>query len=120
MMIFAGECNGKKHIDMVLSGEKTQTRRLSSRYLVGRTYAIQPCRTCKGTKGKKIMIDDAWVEQNIPNTLAISWEDALAEGGYTQREYEELFRKMYGTWWARYAYKFHLVESKNPQKTQRW
>jgi hypothetical protein len=44
------------HIEQIKAGTKTQTRRSSSRYKVGKFYTVQPCRTCKGIPDGKIFI----------------------------------------------------------------
>ena len=102
-MIFAM----KNHYDFVLIGFKTQTRRDSHRYQVGKTYAIQECRTCKGHPHKRIKITRKWRE-SAPYT--ISWDDAREEGGFTPRKYEELYNKIHPNWNGRWCYKFMIVD----------
>ena len=111
----------KSHfIDLILAGEKTQTRRPNrGSYKEGKTYAIQPCRTCKGIPNYRIMIDRIWEEKAgdgvlFPDRIEISWRDANAEGDYGYTEYEVEFRKIYPKWNGkrRWAYKFHVVEVK--------
>ena len=126
-MIFSGSnvINGKEvsHIDLILNGLilkgkrspeliiKSQTRRLSGRYIVGRLYAIQPKRTAKGLSDVKIHIDYKWRETRLcPGVILVSKEEAWAEGGYTPQAYENLFEKMYPGWTNRWAYEFHPVQ----------
>jgi hypothetical protein len=81
------------HIRQIVGGEKTQTRRLSDKYQVGHTYCIQEHYGGPGLKFSKIRITDKRLER--PPFL-ISEADAKSEGGYTPKEYEELWIRMYG------------------------
>ena len=119
-VIFSGSknINGRKihHIEMILNGLvpekrkefiiKSQTRRLSDRYIVGHEYSIQSKRTARVIPGIKIHIDHKWKETK---GISITKEDAWAEGGYTPQEYEDLFERMYPGWKTRWAYVFHPV-----------
>lgn len=106
----------KQHfIALILSGKKTQTRRPNrGYYVVGKTYAIQPCRICKGILGHRIEMDDIWEEDCSECFLGIgiSVEAAWAEGEFNPMVFEESFRDIYPKWDTkeRWAYKFHLVE----------
>ena len=112
----------KEHIDQILNGTKTQTRRVHrGRYQVGRSYAIQSCRTCKGIPGFRIVMDKIWHEDIVrplslkesPAFNIISVSDAKAEGGYSPAEYELLFRKLNPKWdetSGRWAFEFHVIE----------
>lgn len=81
----------RSHINLILSGLKTQTRRVNRGYYQeGKTYSIQPCRTCKGISDYRIYIDRIWNEK----IDFISKTDAIAEGGYTPLEFEEIFKKI--------------------------
>ena len=96
------------HIEQIKAGTKTQTRRVSDRYEVGKLYTVQPCRTCKGMPEGKILIRAKIIELNHPNP-AWGWimeDDAKAEGGYIPEEYEKLYNKMHPGWEKRYAYLF--------------
>jgi len=113
----------KEHIDMIIAGTKTQTRRIHrGKYQVGRSYAIQSCRTCKGIKGYRIVMDRIWHEDIVrplslkgsPAFNIISVEDAKAEGGYSPAEFEILFRKLNPSWdetRGRWAFEFHVIEA---------
>ena len=102
----------QEHVDMIIAGMKTQTRRIGrGTYKVGHSYAIQPCRTCKGVQGYRIVMDSIRTEfTDIFHT--ISTKDAIAEGGYTPEEFESLFRAMYPKWnyVTRCVFMFHVVE----------
>jgi hypothetical protein len=112
-------------IDLILAGKKTQTRRPNrGYYVVGKTYAIQPCRTCKGLKNHRIVIDRIWEETGLgiagggpavgkrAKDTYLSEEDAFAEGGYTPKEFEELFLLLSPrcSGWSRWAFEFHVEE----------
>lgn len=95
------------HIEQIKAGTKTQTRRKSSTYLVGKSYSIQPGRTKLGILEGRILILDKIVETKPFDVIIYS--DAKAEGGYVPREFEELYEKMYPGWKERYAYTFKFV-----------
>jgi len=102
----------KVHVEQILEGTKTQTRRLNRGYYrVGRTYSIQPCRTCKGTRGHRIKMLEILPEGGDLRSIPLSQEDAKAEGGYSPEEFEELFLKLNPKWGGemRYVFKFSLV-----------
>jgi hypothetical protein len=99
----------QEYIDLIFLGKKTQTRRPNRGYYKqGHTYALQPCRTCKGIEGYRIVMDKIWFEKG-----GISHEDAFAEGGYVPAEFEWLFFKIYPKCGSgRWAFKFHVVSVK--------
>lgn len=99
----------KEHIELIKKGIKTQTRRVNRGiYWLGKDYAVQPCRTCKGIKGMRIIIDDFWEEDR--RDYPISIENAIAEGNYTPEEFEKKFRELNPKWDGiyRWVFKFHL------------
>jgi len=103
-MIFAED----DHDELVIQRKKTQTRRESGRYQIGKDYAIQKCRTCPARPEGRILIlkkKPEMVEVDTP----ISVEDALAEGGYTPEQYERLYEKMHRGWLDRWAYEFRFI-----------
>ncbi len=108
-MIFRG-----RHIEQIKKGEKTQTRRLNGRYLVGHDYCVQFGYGTRGVDGLRIKITDKRIEPgpfNIPANQ-ISKEDAWAEGGYTVQEYEDLFRELYPACKKqRVAYTFEVIKT---------
>lgn len=95
------------HIKQIKNGSKTQTRRKSSSYLIGKTYSIQPGRTQLGISEGRILIVDKIVETSPFDKIL--YKDAKAEGGYTPTEFEELYSRMYPGWKERYAYTFNFV-----------
>ena len=102
----------QEHVDMILAGTKTQTRRIGRGiYKVGHSYAIQPCRTCKGVQGYRIVMDSIRTEYT-DIYHKISTKDAIAEGGYTSEEFESLFKAINPKWdrVLRYVFTFHVVE----------
>jgi len=53
------------HIQQIILGTKTQTRRPSDRYQVGKTYAIQPGRGKPAIPEGRIFITDKWMETRV-------------------------------------------------------
>lgn len=112
----------RENLDAVLSGYKTQTRRFTDTYQVGKTYAACPGR---GKKGEgRILIKRKWQEQ----LQDISEKDAAAELGYPYDgtpSYRRLFHYLWdsiygdrlGKRWADnphpWAYEFELVIRKD-------
>lgn len=100
-------------VKLILEGKKTQTRRLNRGvYQIGKSYAIQECRTCKGIEGYRIVMDKICKRESFDGALRIFPSDALAEGGYTPAEFEMLFRKLYPKWderKGRWAFEFHVI-----------
>jgi hypothetical protein len=119
-------------IDLIISGKKTQTRRPNRGYYeVGKTYAIQPCRTCPGLIDYRIKMDAIWEEvsykklirngfdtSSIIQILPISVRDANEEGYISTVAFEEAFRELYSEWDgdSRWAYGFHVVEEGKEEK----
>ena len=95
------------HIAQIKRGEKTQTRRFSGAYLVGKTYLIQPKRGSLGIPDGRILITGKRIE--CKPWIGINYEDAKAEGGYTPDEFDALYENMYKGWRERYAYTFRYV-----------
>ena len=94
------------HIELIKKGQKTQTRRASDRYQVGKSYSIQPRRTAKGISEGIIFI--------LKKEMEICWElisikDAKAEGNYTPEDFENLYEKKYPKWVKRYVYIFRYL-----------
>ena len=94
------------HVEQIINGTKTQTRRASPRYEVGKTYAVQRCRTCKGIPEGRIKI---FKRKTECNHFTIGWMDAREEGGYTSEEFERLYNKIHPNWEVRYAYTFRFM-----------
>ena len=97
------------HIEMIKSGQKTQTRRQSGFYKVGKTYSIQPGRGKKGIADGRILITEKKGERQFLHW--VSSEDAWDEGQYMPLEFERLYRRIYHRWVARYVYTFKFIPS---------
>lgn len=104
------------HIEQIKAGTKTQTRRPSNRYIVGKEYAIQPGRGQPAIKDGKILITNKKIETKPFDKVSI-W-DASAEGKYTPEDYEELYEKMYPNWVERYVYLFKYVPNSSRSATE--
>jgi hypothetical protein len=100
------------HVQQIIAGEKTQTRRRSGGYIVGKTYSIQPGRTKQGSSEGRILITDKRTE----SSACISVEDAKAEGGYTPYEFEKLYKRMDYSWQKRYVYTFRFIPTKEAEE----
>ena len=109
-MIFSAD-----HIAQIKARTKTQTRRKSPAYRVGRTYAIQPGRKKRIPDGC-ILITRKREEKYLDGGISVF--DALAEGGYTPGQYETLFKNMYPGWIVRYAYTFEFIPSEQYRSTK--
>ena len=104
-MIFSKE----GHIEMIKTGNKTETRRQSGIYHVGRTYSIQPGRTKPGILEGRIRILKKRVETKYDPPISES--SAWAEGKYISLEFESLYSEMYPDWYSRFAYTFEYVRT---------
>ena len=100
------------HIQQIINGTKTQTRRKSSWYKVGKTYSIQPGRTKPGIPEGRILITNKMPEYTY---LRISRADALAEGGYVPGKFEHLYRQMDKGWKVRWAYTFKFIPTEEAE-----
>ena len=105
----------KDHIKQIIAGTKTQTRRKSPAYRVGRSYAIQPGRKMGILEGR-ILITRKREEKYLDGGISVA--DALAEGEYTPGQFETLFSNMYPDWIVRTAYTFVFLESWNYRSTK--
>ena len=98
------------HIEMIKAGQKTETRRKSGIYKVGRTYSIQPGRTQAGIAEGRIRILKKRREYSPGN---INKEEAWNEGMYMNLEFERLYSELYPGWFSRYAYSFEYIPIEN-------
>ena len=98
--------NVADHVEQIVNGVKTQTRRASDRYEVGKAYAIQPFRTAKADPRGRILITHIWVEKPPTHLHPL---DAEAEGGYDPDNYELLYNQIHPGWQIRYAYEFKFI-----------
>ena len=92
---------GPEHLEQVISGEKTQTRRLwdAPRVKPGNSYrAVERGSGAMFTPREEapayVAIEDVWEEP----LGAITPEDADAEGNYTVEEFKEEWRSIHGEW----------------------
>lgn len=109
-MIFSEE-----HIQKILSGEKTMTRR---RYVhprkVGRVYRIQRRGSIYDWTDIRILITRAF-KQRLGD---ITPEDVIKEGGYTVEGFKRVWEKVNGRWdpddfvWV---YEFRLYQPRDHQ-----
>ena len=109
--------NVPDHIDMIRSGQKTQTRRVNRGiYQIGRDYAVQRKRGVRAEKDIRIEICKIWKETRSVlhkyYPITISAYDAKQEGGYTPYEYELEFEKTYPNWDGETRWVFHLLAIK--------
>lgn len=113
-------------IDLVLSGQKTQTRRIVKngerpiydrwqiksiragrrlKWKVGKTYAVQPQRGAKGVARIELL------EIRRQDVRDISDEDVLAEGFAGRDQFLNVWRQMHGDANGCWALTFRLCES---------
>ena len=95
------------HVEMIKSGKKTQTRRRSSYYIVGKSYSIQPGRRKAGIVEGRIKITNKVKEYSTCSVISV--KDAWDEGLYSPLKFEELYSKMDSGWYVRWAYTFVYV-----------
>ena len=103
------------HIEKIIDGTKTQTRRKSPNYSVGHSYAISKGRE-KAIKEGRILITKKRVEKF--SDWGISVSDAIAEGGYTSGQFEIIFANIYPGWILRYAYTFRFIPNQQYRSTK--
>ena len=86
-------------------------------------YAVQRKRGIKAEPDIRIIFDRIWEEKAqgflvaeddkmYPREMIITRESAHAEGGYTPKEYETVWKKLNPNWdgWSRWAFEFHVIE----------
>jgi hypothetical protein len=92
----------EEHLEMMLNGEKTQTRRQwdSPRLKIGNSYRVVRSDvpgslfTPRDEAPAYITVEDIWEEP----LDAISEEDANKEGGYTKTEFKDRWKEINGNW----------------------
>jgi len=98
----------REHIDLVIAGVKTVTRRHHKRpRKAGRDYAIKS--DWVTDTGHRIKIDKVY-EQRLGD---MTEEDAEKEGGYTLEEFKVVWEQIVGPWdpdEVVTVYVFHLVK----------
>jgi len=97
------------HINQIVEGSKTQTRRPHDQYKVGKDYAIQRGRGQRAEPIGRIKIKFAIKEVKQLGYFPIHPNNAKAEGGYAPEVFEALYEQMYPKWTVRYAYSFEFV-----------
>lgn len=104
----------EKHIDLVLEGRKTQTRRIhKSEWKLGKTYSVRACRFEKGIA--KILIIRKFRER----LGDISLQDIRKEGFSNIWEFKAVWEEIYGqeAWNPELVvtvYEFVLQHSEDP------
>lgn len=105
-------------IQKIIDGTKTQTRRPTDRYQVGKDYAIQPGRGKKAIpEGRIRILRKGFEAQGIggnppwPFPYDTTPQEASAEGGYTPQEFEALYEELYPSWRTRWAYTLEFIPS---------
>lgn len=98
MIFFEGD------IQKIIDGKKTQIRRDSRRYEVGDIISLSS--DDPSVSLHKIKIIEKKMERRNRRITAVA---ARKEGGYTPKEFEDLYDKMYPNWKKRYAYTFALI-----------
>ena len=101
------------HIEMIKTGDKTETRRRCTRdargYHIGRTYSIQPSRNEPGILEGRIRIIKKRIETKLDPPISL--DSAWAEGKYTPAEFEKLYNDLCPGWYSRFAYTFEYVRT---------
>jgi len=104
-MIFSQE-----HIDMILEGTKSQTRRKSNKYEIGKSYSIQPGRGKPGIVGARIKI----TKKRREKLGDISLSDVHKEGYDSIDDFIKVVRRINGEWNPKqemYVFDFETVKS---------
>jgi hypothetical protein len=107
----------RKHLNLILQGKKTQTRRISRyRLKIGKAYAIrskmlEPAKT-------RITITRAWRQQ----LRDLTPEDVHKEGFNSFTEFRQAWIDIYGSWNPDQivaAYEFRLLTQKQKYRSRR-
>ena len=108
----------REHIKLILKGVKTQTRRRHTRLLkAGKIYHIKSDWIHRTPH--KIMITR--VRKQLLSD--ITYEEAQAEGGYTVREFMDVWRRINGAWdpdEVIVVYEFKVVDQPDPVSLNRF
>lgn len=105
------------HIDQIITGTKTQTRRKNDRFQVGKHYSMQPSRGKFGDpRGRILILDKIKENKTLGIGFPITAGHAKAEGNYTPDHYEALYEQLNGAWGVRYAYVFRFVNMEDIEK----
>jgi len=102
----------REHLELILEGVKTQTRRRHKRLLkAGKIYDIK--KDWYHSTGHKIKITKVY-RQRLGD---ITPEEAQDEGGYTIEEFKDVWRRISGAWDPNefvVVYEFKVVEQHEP------
>ena len=106
-----------KHLNLILQGTKTQTRRISRyRLKIGKAYAVRS--KMLEPAQAKIVITRAW-RQQLRN---LTPEDIRKEGFNNFTEFRQAWIEIYGTWNPDQivtAYEFRLLTKKQKHRPRR-
>ena len=95
------------HIQQIIDGTKTETRRKSDRYRVGSLQPIQPKMYTRGIQVGKIKIISKKKEYRRKGDITAY--AAKLEGGYTPKKFEKLYLGIEPKWKRRTVYRFKYV-----------
>ena len=106
-----------KHLNLILQGKKTQTRRISRyRLKIGKAYAARS--KMLEPEQARIVIIRAW-RQQLRN---LTPEDIRKEGFNNFTEFRQAWKEIYGTWNPDQivtAYEFRLLTRKQKHRSRR-
>jgi len=107
----------RKHLNLILQGKKTQTRRISRyRLKIGKAYAIRS--KMLEPAQARIVITRAWRQQ----LRDLTPEDVRKEGFNSFTEFRQAWIQIYGTWNPDQivtAYEFRLLTQKQKHRSRR-
>ena len=107
----------RKHLNLILQGTKTQTRRISRyRLKIGKAYAVRS--KMLEPAQARITITRAW-RQQLRN---LTPEDVHKEGFNNFTEFRQAWIEIYGTWNPDQivtAYEFRLLTQKQKHRSRR-
>jgi len=107
----------RKHLNLILQGTKTQTRRISRyRLKIGKAYAVRS--KMLEPAQARIVITRAW-RQQLRN---LTPEDVRKEGFNSFTEFRQAWKEIYGTWNPDQivtAYEFRLLTQKQKHHPRR-
>jgi len=106
-----------KHLNLILQGKKTQTRRISRyRLKIGKAYAVRS--KMLEPAQARIIIIRAWRQQ----LRDLTPEDVRKEGFNSFTEFRQAWKEIYGTWNPDQivtAYEFRLLTQKQKHRSER-
>jgi len=107
----------RKHLNLILQGKKTQTRRISRyRLKIGKAYAIRS--KMLEPAQARIVITRAWRQQ----LRDLTPEDVRKEGFNSFTEFRQAWIEIYGSWNPNQivtAYEFRLLTQKQKCRSRR-